>query len=452
MAVRDNLGGGVNIDEVTRITSWVANSNIKKNTLCEAITNSSAFALSTSSITLDGYLYSPVRNLSAYKPYLYKHSRDTEDTTKLKIEYGYLDENANFNTTTVSYVNDVFTTSTACNQPKLYKLYSDYFLYVYVTTTNFKVNSIMLKENTSTHTFSAVSSITELSRVNLDGYGTGTLLSASYVSYTSNVLTYKLQVKSVDGIITRYYQYTFTYSTTTNAIAFSTSSYDTSKSDSHTYITTYVDYDGTLLNVINNDTNCSLHVMNGTTNTHHNSLISLTSSSSSVPTLKVATKFVNGFLYTYLKSTRSYFSMGAFSFYNGASKPVVYNLVSEYATHQLPISSITNEIVMNSTISRIHNVAFNKYSNVYPAYDYSDRTITSNILEKNIVSILTTNTACSKYRIIAFDNNSNTLVKTTNLTNGISITPISNRTNCGSVGIVKNAVTTGKNAKVDFIV
>lgn len=452
MAVRDNLSSGINIDETKRITSWIASTDIKKNTLCEPMTNSVAFASSTTSTTLDGYLYTPVRNLNAYKPYLYKHSRDTDDTTKLKIEYGYLDGSGTFNATAVSYIDDVFTTSIACNEPKLYNLYSNYFIYAYVSASNFVMNLVMLQLNTSTHTFTAVSDVTQLSRVNLDTYGTGTLLSATYVSYSSNVLTFTLQTKGVDGIITKYYQYTFTFNTSTNVIAYSSITTGTSKSSRNEYITTYVDYDGTLFNVINNASNCSLHTMKGSTVTHYNSLISLSSSASSVPTLTVATKFINGFLYTYLKSTRSYFDMGAFSFYTGASNPVLYNYATEYATQQLSISGITNELVMNSSISQIHNMAFNKYSNVYPAYDYTSRTIATNLLSKNVVSILSSSSDYGKYRVIAFDNNSNTLVKSTSLSTGIYITPITNRTNGGSVGITKSATSSGAYAKIDFAI
>lgn len=452
MAVRDNLGGGLNIENPTRITTWSAKTDMKKNTIVEAVSDGTSFGNSLTSQTLSGYLYTPVRNVSPYHPYMYRHYRDTTDLTKLIIEYGYLDSDCVFHVSASSVIENAHTSSSSAYiTPKLYKIYNNYYVYTYLKASPvFEV--MILQENTSTHTFTAVSTLTELSRANYDTYGTAKLLSASYVSYASNVLTFVLQALcTTSSSFLYYYQYTFTYNTSTKVLAWSSVSTDTTKTNSKTYVDSYTDYDGTLYNVVWNASNTSLHIMKGSGGAHHNSLISLTYSGSNPPSLSMKSRFMNGFLYAYTTSSRSYFSAGGFSYNAGGSAPTVYNYNTDAAINTSTAGTNNRyEARMSSSSTVLTNFKSPPYNSIQPGYDYTVKTAPTSMINKNLILSLATDSSCSKYRIIAFDNNTNVIYKS-GLNTGIQVSQVGHTTASGSVGILKSAVSANSNAKVDFI-
>lgn len=452
MAVRDNLGGGLNIENPTRITTWSAKTDMKKNTIVEAVSDGTSFGNSLTSQTLTGYLYTPVRNVSAYHPYMYRHYRDTTDLTKLIIEYGYLDSDCVFHVTASSVIENAHASSSGGYiTPKLYKLYGNYYVYTYSKTTAvFEV--MILQENTSTHTFTAVSTLTELSRYNYESYGSSTLLSASYVSYASNVLTFVLQVLcTTSSSFLYYYQYTFTYNTSTKVLAWSSVVTDTKDTSSSTYVSSYTDFDGTLYNVVWNASNCSLHVMKGSGGTHHNNLITLTSSGSNAPSLSMKSRFMNGFLYAYTTSSRSYFSAGGFSYTAGGSAPVVYPYSTDAAINaSMAGTNNRYEARMSSSSTVLTNFKSPPYNSIQPGYDYTVKTAPTSMIGKNIILAIANDPSCSKYRIIAFDNNTNVIYKS-GLNTGVQVSQVGHTTAGGSVGILKSAASANSNAKVDFI-
>lgn len=450
MAVRDNLGGGLNIENPTRITTWNARSDMKKNTIVEAVSDGTNFASSLTAQTLTGYLYTPVRNVSSYHPYMYRHQQDTTDKTKLYIEYGYLDEDCTFIVETSSLIDNVFnSSSTTCLEPKLCKVYGNYYVYAY-RFSSLKYRVIVLQEDAIKHTFTAISTLTELSRYNYDE-GVGTLMSVGYRSFSNTTLTFIL--RSYSGTYSSYFQahyyYVFTYNTSTRALtctstAASESQYDTR----NTACNTFVDYDGTIYAVKWSKTNISLHVLGGTGDVHHNSIISVTSSSS-LPNVK--SRFLNGFLYVYTTLSRSYCSAGAFSISAGGTAPSVYAYNTDAAIQTLKAGTGNNfDVRMSGTSTVFTNCKMSQYKSIQPGYDNTVKIAQTDIINKNLVLVIANDPSCSKYRIIAFDNNSNTIYKS-GLNTGVQVSQVGHTTAGGSVGILKSAASANSNAKVDFI-
>ena len=78
------------------------------------------------------------------------------------------------------------------------------------------------------------------------------------------------------------------------------------------------------------------------------------------------------------------------------------------------------------------------------------KTASTNIINKNLVLVIANDPSCSKYRLLAFDNNSNIIYKS-KLNTGVCVSKLGHTTASGSVGILKSAVSANSNAKVDFI-
>lgn len=452
MAVRDNLGGGLNIEDPTRITTWNAKSDMKKNTIVEAVSDGANFANSLTAQTLTGYLYTPVRNVNSYHPYMYRHRQDTTDKTKLYIEYRYLDGDCTFIVETSSLISDVFnSSSTACLEPKLCKVYGNYYVYAY-RFSSLKYRVIVLQEDAIKHTFTAMSTLTELNRYNYDK-GTGTLMSVAYRSFSDTTLTFIL--RSYSGTYSSYFQahyyYVFTYNTSTQVLTCTTTDESESQYDTRsTHCDAFVDYDGTIYAVKWTSSNSSLHVLKGTGDVHHNSLMSI-GSSGSPPALSVKSRFLNGFLYAYTTVSRAYCTAGGFSFSAGGASPVTYANYTDAAIQTLTAGTGNNfDVRMSGTSTVFTNCKMSQYKSIQPGYDYTVKTAQTNIINKNLVLIIANDPSYAKYRLVTFDNNSNTIYKS-ELNTGVCVSKVGHTTAGGSIGLLKTAVTSGNTAKVDFI-
>ena len=454
MAVRDNLGGGLNIENPTRITTWSAKTDMKKNTIVEAVSDGTSFGDSLTAQSLTGYLYTPVRNVSAYHPYMYRHRQDSTDKTKLYIEYGYLDEDCTFIVTVSSLIAGAYETSnTVGYEPKLCRVYGNYYVYAY-RTGSLKYRVIMLQEDAGKHIFTAVSTLTELNRYDYDK-GTGTLMSVAYRSLSGTTLAFTL--RSYSGTYSSYFQahyyYVFTYDTSTKTVTCTTTSASESQYDTrNTHCDTFVDYDGTIYAVKWTSSNSSLHVLKGTGDAHYNSLIGLISqSSSNPPTLTVKSRFLNGFLYAYTTASRSYYTAGAFSFSAGGTDVVTYSKYTDSAIQTLTAGTGNKfDIRMTSASTLFTNCKMSPYNSIQPGYDYTVKTAPTSMIGKNIILAIANDPSCSKYRIIAFDNNTNVIYKS-GLNTGVQVLQVGHTTAGGSVGILKSAASANSNAKVDFI-